>query len=143
MNDLALRDTFALTLDQDLSSTHIESGRFVLDLDNAFPIGGEIQLTLFNENDETLQVINGSSPLNGGQFGEYDASLDLFHSNSTIYFDLDEATITKLNELEKVMVYVKLNTTDPSNGNSQQMMIPIGAYLGIKLRTQFKSQNIL
>ena len=143
MNDLALRDTFALTLDQDLSSTHIESGRFLLDLDNAFPIGGEIQLTLLNANDETLQVINGSTPLNGGQFGEYDASLDLFHSNSTIYFDLDEATITKLNELEKVMVYVKLNTTDPSNGNSQQMMIPIGAYLGIKLRMEFKSQNIL
>lgn len=143
MNDLALRDTFALTLEQDFTQTHVESGRFVLDLDNAFPVGGEVQLILLDENDQTLEVVSGSTPANGGQFGQYDALADLFHANSTVYFDLDEETVTKLNQLEKVIVHVKMNTTDPTSGTSQQMMIPIGAYLGIKLRAEFKTKNIL
>jgi hypothetical protein len=143
MNDLALRDTFALSLEQDFSSTHVESGRFILDLDNAFPIGGEVQLMLLDENDQTLEVVSGSTLANAGQFGQYDALTDLFHANSTVYFELNESAVSKLNQLEKVIVHVKMNTTDPISGTSQQMMIPIGAYLGIKLRAEFKTKNMI
>ncbi len=143
MNDLALRDTFALSLEQDFSKTHVESGRFILDLDNAFPIGGEVELILLDEYDQILEVIAGSASANGGQFGQYDAVMELFHANSTVYFDLDEEAVTKLNQLNKVIVHVKMNTTDPTSGTSQQMMIPIGAYLGIKLRAEFKTKNII
>lgn len=143
MNNLALRDTFDLKLEQNINNTHVESGKFILDLDNAFPIGANVDLILLDANNDELQTISGSALAQSGQFGQYNASLDLFHAKSTVEFILNEQAINSLEAMEKVVLHVKMNTTDPLSGNSQQMMIPIGAYLGVKLRSEFKTKNII
>lgn len=143
MNDLALRDTFDLKFEQDFSVTHVESGRFILDLDNAFPMSGQVDLIMLDANDDQLQVISGSTIAQSGQFGQYDAAMDLFHSQSTVEFVLDENAVKGLNDMERIVVHMKMNTVDPVSGNSQQMMIPVGAYLGVKLRAELKTKNII
>lgn len=143
MDNLALRDTFNLKIEQNTNNTHIESGKFILDLDNAFPISGNVDLILLDANNNMLQTISGSAIAQSGQFGQYNATLDLFHAKSTVEFELSEQAISSLGDIEKAIIHVKMNTTNPVSGNSQQMMIPVGAYLGVKLRAEFKTKNII
>lgn len=143
MNNLALRDTFDLKIDQDFNKTHVESGKFILNLDNAFPISANVDLIMLDGNDNVLHTVSGSTLAQSGQFGQYNAVLDLFHAESTVEFLLNEQGINELNEMERVIVHVRMNTLDPASGNSQQMMIPVGAYLGVKLRAEFKTKNII
>lgn len=143
MDNLVLRDTFDLDMEQNLNKTHVVSGKFILDLDNAFPVGAEIYMTMLDENDSPLNTVVGSAVAEGGQFGQYDALLDLYHARSNVDFILNEDVVKNLDQVKRVILHAKLNTTNPVNGTSQQMMIPIGAFLGVKLRAEFKTRNII
>lgn len=143
MDNLTLKDTFDLNLNQDDTKTHIKSGSFVLNATNAFPFSGNIQLLLLDDNMNLLHTLSGSDKIESANFGSLNPKHDLYTANSEIYFSLNEGVINDLSRIKKVIIYTVLNSIDPSTGISNQMIIPANAFLSVKLRTRFTTENII
>jgi hypothetical protein len=46
-----------------------------------------------------------------------------------------------VNDVKQVVVRAKFNSPDPNTGLSQQILIPENAFLEVKLRSEFKTEN--
>lgn len=137
INDLIITDTFDLSLDQDFESTHVSEGKFVLYADNAFPIAGRIKLKLLDANDNLLQTIDGSSIILSALMGELNED-GVMHSKSTVEFALSNDAIISLDNAAKIVVESTFTSPDQWGGSNIEVAIPAAAYLGVKLKADFK-----
>lgn len=138
LDDLTLRDTFNIDLTQDKESSHVESGHIVLNATNAFPFKGQVVLFLMTENGQVLHTVSGSSALQSSLYGSVDSADGLRKMKSEVHFILSENAISDLDIIRKVCVRVKLDTPDPVSGSNQQVSIPAGAFLAVKLKAMFR-----
>lgn len=141
MNDLVLRDTFAVDLVQDPEKTKILSGELMLKTSNSFPFSADVSIQLLNANGVVLHTIYGSEKVQASQFGTFNSNYNFNVANSDIRFVLSDNVITDLNNVTHIVVRSKFNSTDPSTNNTTQMLIPVGAFLSVKMKTKFKSEN--
>lgn len=141
MDDLVLRDTFDLTLNQDTLKTHVVSGDLILDAKNGFPFSADVSLNLLDGNGALLHTVNGTDIVESSQYGVLDATTNVLVQPSRVLFSLTEDMIDDVNRVEKVVVKAKFNSPDPTTGLSQQMLIPENAFLEVKLRSEFKTEN--
>lgn len=141
LDDLVLRDTFDLSLNQDPSKTHVKSGELILKARNGFPINGHVKIYLLNQNDAPLSTIIGSENLKTSLLGSLDANHNIYISDSEIHFVLTEDAISQINDVKKIVVETGFNTLNPSTNINEQMSIPEGAFLGIKLKSKFVTEN--
>jgi hypothetical protein len=143
MHDLVLRDTFEIDLNQDPLKTRVLSGEIVLDAENAFPYNAAIDLMLVNSNGVVVHTISGSELLESSEYGALNAN-NLMVASSEIKFVLSEEAIADVNVIDRIIVQAHFNSPNPANsGISEQMPIPVGAFLGVKLKTNFVTENVI
>lgn len=141
VNDLVLRDTFSVSLNQDPGKTHVKSGELILKARNGFPISGAVKLMLLDQNGALLHTISGSEELKSSMYGAFDSGHNFFVSDSEIHFVLPEEVVAVVNDVRQIVVETRFNTINPSTNSVEQMSIPYGAFLGIKLKTKFVTEN--
>ncbi len=140
VNDLLVRDTFDLELNQDPEKTRIISGELILSASNSFPIGGTVKLHLLNESGNVLHTITASQPLKAAQFGAYSTAYSFNVANSELVFNLHDGVLVNVNDVRKIVVEAGFATENPATNLNEPMQIPVDAFLAIKLRAKLKSE---
>ena len=141
LENLQLKDTFAISLNQDSDKTRIKSGDIILQASNAFPISAEIILHLLDENGTVLHSVIGSSILESSLTGSMDANTGLLAANSELQFVLSEDVLNDINDVKSIIVDTRFNSINPVTNIVEQQSIPFGAFLAIKLKTKFTTEN--
>jgi hypothetical protein len=137
---ITLQDTFDINFKQDNGKTRISSGKLILEAVNAFPMQCEAKLSFLKQDGFTLYEVLGSSLIQSSLYGAIDPQDNLMKKTSTLEFVLPEALIADLEKIKKLKVEVKLDTPDPNNnGTNFSISIPAGAYVGVKVKTRFKT----
>ena len=96
---------------------------------------------MINSEGNILHTVVGSNPLNSSLVGELNADFGFFVANSEMLFFLPEELIDVLNDVKGIIVESNFNSNNPITGISEQQNIPFGAFLAIKLKTKFKTEN--
>lgn len=141
MDNLTLKDTFDVVLNQDPDKTRIKSGELILNASNSFPISGKLKLYLLDEWDNVLHVIVGSNDIQGAQYGAYSDKHDLYVCNSEVRFVLAEEVLVNINDVRKIVVEPNFSTPNETTNINEPKSIPEGAFLSVKLKAEFKSEN--
>lgn len=141
MDDLVLKDTFDLTFNQDAERTRVVSGDLILKAKNGFPFNADVSLNLLDANGNLLHTVSGTDIIESSQYGDLDVNTNVLVQSSEVIFSLTEAMVENINDVEKVVVRAQFNSPDPNTGLSQQMLIPENAFLEVKLRSEFKTEN--
>ncbi len=139
---LTLQDTFDLDLSQDLESSHVESGMFVLQATNAFPFSCGAALYLMDVNGNVLHVVNGSDEISSALYGSIDPLDGMRKMSSEVHFVLTSAMIHDLEKITNVSIKATFNTPDPGTSSNTQASVPVGAFLAVKLKAKLNFQAI-
>lgn len=140
-DQLVVQDTFPVDLAQDVSKTHLTEGKFLLKTANAFPFSADIQLILLDAQKQPLHTINGTTPIASSSEGILEAASNLMVANSELAFVLTEDMVTDINQVKYILVRSQFDSTNPTTGLNEQMTIPYGAFLSVRLQTRFTSEN--
>jgi hypothetical protein len=143
MDDLTLRDTFNIDIEQDPDKTRFESGEIVLNATNAFPFQGNVQLHLLDENGQLLHSVTGSSPLQSSVYGSIDTADGLRKMKSEVIFPLTATVLEDLKSIKQACVRVKLNSPDASSNTNTAVQIPAGAFISVKLKANFRLKTVI
>jgi hypothetical protein len=143
MDDLTLRDTFNIDIEQDPDKTRFESGEIVLNATNAFPFQGNVQLYLLDENGQLLHSVTGSSPLQSSVYGSIDTADGLRKMKSEVIFPLTATVLQDLKSIKQACVRVKLNSPDASSNANTAVQIPAGAFVSVKLKANFRLKTVI
>ena len=141
IDDLILKDTFDVVLNQDPDKTRIKSGELFLQLSNGFPIAGAVKIHLLNENGDVLHSIFGSNEIASSLSGNLSAEYGFYVSDSEIQFVLSEDVLENINDVKALIIESGFNTINPTTGLVEQMSIPFGAFLSVKMKTKFTTEN--
>ncbi|MDX2359755.1 MAG: hypothetical protein QNK23_03035 [Crocinitomicaceae bacterium] len=141
VDNLVLRDTFAIELVQDPNKTRITKGELILQASNAFPISGTIKLIFRNANGVILHTVQGSQELRSALYGSFDPEHNLMVAGSELRFVLPEDVVADINLTADIIVETSFNTINPATNMNEPMSIPVGAFLAIKLKTKLTSEN--
>lgn len=142
LHNLIVKDTFEVALNQNPDKTKVKSGELVLEMKNAFPFSAKIKIHFADENGGIINTVEGSHDISSSLMGEYDAQSGLEIANSNVRFILTEDILENINDIQKIIIESEFNSYDPSTSLIEQVTIPVGAYLGVKLKTKFISENI-
>ena len=140
LNGLTLKNSFDFNLNQNTEKTHAVSGNLILQATNAFPMSGKITLDLLDIDGNVLFKVLGSEVFQSSLFGNT-VSKNVKTCISTVHFILSKEIITKLDLIKKVSIISEFNTPEPTTLINGQVKIPEGAFLGVKLKGDFKIEN--
>lgn len=141
MYDLTLRDTFDITLNQDPEKTHVKSGELILKASNGFPISGNVKLHMLNEGGALMYTVLGSSEVRSSAYGSFKPEHNLNVCDSEIHFVFPEGLVEVIDDVRKIVVETSFNTPNATTNVNEQVSIPYGAFLGIKLKSKFITEN--
>ena len=141
LHDLVLKDTFDISLNQDPEKTRVVSGDLILKAKNGFPMNAEVTAYLLNANGSILHTISGSEKIESSQYGSLDSQTGILVKTSDVVFLLTKEMVDDVNDVTQIVVKAKFNSPDATTGMSQMMLIPEKAFLGIKLKSEFKTEN--
>jgi hypothetical protein len=141
MDALTLQDTFDLTLNQDPEKTRVVSGDLILKAKNGFPFSADVTLYLVGANGALLHTVQASEVIESSQYGVLDANSNVLVQPSEVVFSLSDEAISIINDVEKVVVRAEMNSPNPLTGVNQQILIPENAFIEVKLRSEFKTEN--
>lgn len=139
--DLTLRDTFDISLNQNPEKTHVKSGELILKASNGFPISGNVKILLLNDNGQVLQTVLGSSELRSSVYGSFKPEHNINVCDSEIHFVLSEEAVAVVNDVKKIVVESSFNSPNSVSNLNEQVSIPVGAFLAVKLKTKFVTEN--
>ncbi len=143
IDDLILKDTFDITLNQDPDKTRIKSGELTLEARNGFPISGNVIIHFLDENGTILQSVTGSHPLQSSIYGSMDSNVGINVSTSVIQFVLSEEVLNDVDQVRSLIIESGFNTFNSFTGTTDQVSIPVGAFLAVNLKAKFISENKL
>lgn len=138
---LTVQDTFPVDLTQNSSSTRVTKGELLLKASNAFPISADVKLIMLDANKAVIHTVIGSEIIQSAEYGTLEASTGLKVKNSDIKWVLGSEVVDDLNEIKYIIVQSAFNTPNPNTLINEQFQIPAGAFLGVKLRTRFTTEN--
>jgi len=139
--DLTLRDTFDITLNQSPDKTHVKSGELILKASNGFPISGSVKIMLLNDNGQVLHTVLGSTSLKSSVYGSFKPEHNINVCDSEIHFVLPEEAVSVVNDVRKIIVESSFNSPNAASNLNEQVSIPVGAFLAVKLKTKFVTEN--
>jgi hypothetical protein len=140
---LTLRDTFNFDIKQDLEKSHVESGILVLNVTNAFPLSSSVKLFLMDVNGVVLHTVTGSSEIISSLYGSIDPSDGKRKMNSEVNFVLNDAMLLDLENITNIAVETQFNTPDPITSANSQVLIPVGAFIAVKLKAKLVLKAVL
>jgi len=140
LDGLTLKNTFDFQIKQDQEKSHIVSGGLTLLATNGFPISGSLTLELLDENGGVLFTVDGTesiaSSLKGSSF-----SKGIKTANSIVHFYFTKEMIEHISQIKKLNVISKFSTPNASSTLNEPINIPEGAFLGVKIKSDFKIEN--
>jgi hypothetical protein len=143
LDQLVLRDTFALNFTQNSDNTTVKSGEFLIQSSNAFPFSAQLKMFLLDASGNVLHQVNGTGSIEAAQFGSMDIQSGLMVSNSELRLVLGEEVLDDINLVESFIVQTEFNTTNPLTSVNEPMGIPVGAFIAVKVKTKITSENKL
>ncbi len=138
--DLKLSDTMDIDFSSSNTFGKFKSGVLLLETSNAFPFSADVELKLLNKNKILLHTIQGTSNIKSGQEGSMTSS-GLQVAESNVLFEVTEQIAKDLPAVSYIVVTTTFNTPDANTGQSVSQQIPVGAFLGIKLKANLKIEN--
>ena len=143
IDNLILKDTFDIALNNDPDKTRIKSGELILEAKNGFPISGEVKIHFLNQNGDVLHTITGSHPLESSIYGILDVNLGINVAMSNIRFLFSEDVLNDVDQVKSLIIESGFNTFNGVTGIQEQVSIPVGAFVHVKLKANFVSENKL
>ena len=104
-------------------------------------MNAEVTAYLLNANGSILHTISGSEKIESSQYGSLDSQTGILVKTSDVVFSLTKEMVDDVNDVTQIVVKAKFNSPDATTGMSQMMLIPEKAFLGIKLKSEFKTEN--
>ncbi|MBI1838571.1 MAG: hypothetical protein HYR91_15005 [Flavobacteriia bacterium] len=138
LDGLSAQDTFNFSLKQNEDKSNIESGKFIFDFQNAFPMQADFAIDLLDANNQLITTLNTDHVIASSLYGNSINAQGLLVNASKITLDINENIIHSLNQVQKLVIRVILNTPNPSTNQNEMIMIPEGAFIGVKIKTAFK-----
>ncbi|MDG1334223.1 MAG: hypothetical protein P8P74_17955 [Crocinitomicaceae bacterium] len=138
---LVVQDTFPVDLVQTSTTARVTSGELLLKASNAFPVSANVKLIMLDANKSVLHTINGTDIIQSAEYGDMDANSGLKIMKSDIKWILTSEVVDDLANIKYIIVQSAFNTPDPSTSVNDQYQIPAGAFIGVKLRTRFTTEN--
>lgn len=140
MNNLTLQDTFEIDVIQNRNKTHINSGKFIATIQNAFPFSGQISLQLLSKSNELMYTIPATSKIESSLFGTPIGN-GIYLNKSSLNFVLNEEIISHIEDIKKVVAIVVFNSPDANSNSNSKQSIPANSYLGLKIKAAFELIN--
>ena len=137
LNDLVLADTFDLSLAQNSNFAKVSSGQLEIDAVNAFPLSGHLEIRFLSENGDLLGTTSTSEQIQSSVYGSETVN-GLNVKRSKIMVDIPESLVKSFDEVDRIELRSVFNTINPGTNTSEQMIIPAGAFLGLKIKANFK-----
>jgi len=141
MDNLVVQDTFPVDLVQTSTTARVTKGELILKARNAFPIAANVKLIFLNANKAVLHSVDGTDIIQSAEYGSVDASSGLKVMDSDIKWVLGTDIIDDLENIKYIIVQSKFDTPNGTTGVNEQFQIPAGAFIGVKLRTRFTTEN--
>lgn len=141
LDALVVRDTFAVDLSQTSTTARVTKGELLLKASNAFPISANVTLMMLDANQNVIHTIVGTQAIESAEYGNLDAATGLKIMNSDIKWVLESEVVDDLEQIKYIVVQSNFNTPNPSTAVNEQYQIPAGAFIGVKLRTRFTTEN--
>jgi hypothetical protein len=136
MTDLTVQDTFKVDFTSDQRFLKVKEGQFVLTTENSFPFGGNAELIMLDENNESIGSVVSSDAL---QAAEANLNNDGHQINKqVIKFDINNSLAEKLSEIKNIILKVKMNSAYATNN-----VVYANAKLKFLLQTRVKLNSNL
>ena len=140
-DQLTLADTFAVSLTQNTAKTHVTGGYFQLDASNAFPMQCQMKLSFLDANSQVIEETIGDALVLSAVAGTQNAS-GMYVKNSSVKFYLSETLMEQINQVKYIRVEGILDTPNPTGSANQQVSIPMGAFLHVRLKAKIQTQIV-
>lgn len=140
-DQLTLADTFAVSLTQNTAKTHVTGGYFQLDASNAFPMQCQMKLSFLDANSQVIEETIGDALVLSAVAGSQNAS-GMYVKNSSVKFYLSKPLMEQINQVKYIRVEGILDTPNPSGSANQQVSIPMGAFLHVRLKAKLQTQIV-
>jgi len=140
-DQLTLADTFAVSLTQNTAKTHVTGGYFQLDASNAFPMQCQMKLSFLDANSQVIEETIGDALVLSAVAGSQNAS-GMYVKNSSVKFYLSKTLMEQINQVKYIRVEGILDTPNPSGSANQQVSIPMGAFLHVRLKAKLQTQIV-
>lgn len=141
MDNLLIQDTFALSIKNDPTKTHIKAGYLWMNAINAFPLQGTIVLHLLDINNNLITSLTGSSIVASSVTGNLVNGL--YQKDSYIVFDFPESVVDLIGATSKCVVKLVLNTPNAAQSINTKVSIPENAFFKFKVGTKITLENRL
>jgi len=140
-DQLTLADTFAVSLTQNTAKTHVTGGYFQLDASNAFPMQCQMKLSFLDANSQVIEETIGDALVLSAVAGTQNAA-GMFIKNSSVKFYVSETLMEQINQVKYIRVEGILDTPNPTGSANQQVSIPMGAFLHVRLKAKIQTQIV-
>ena len=140
-DQLTLADTFAVSLTQNTAKTHVTGGYFQLDASNAFPMQCQMKLSFLDAYSQVIEETIGDALVLSAVAGSQNAS-GMYVKNSSVKFYLSKTLMEQINQVKYIRVEGILDTPNPSGSANQQVSIPMGAFLHVRLKAKLQTQIV-
>jgi hypothetical protein len=94
-------------------------------------------------NGVVLHTVTGSSEIISSLYGSIDPSDGKRKMNSEVNFVLNDAMLLDLENITNVAVETQFNTPDPITSANSQVLIPVGAFIAVKLKAKLVLKAVL
>ena len=141
LDALVVQDTFPVDLIQTSANLRVTKGELQLKASNAFPISANVKLMMLDANHNVIHTINGTQAIESAEYGNLDAATGLKIMNSDIKWVLTSEIVDDLEQIKYIVVQANFNTPNPTTAVNEQYQIPAGAFIGVRLRTRFTTEN--
>ena len=101
----------------------------------------EVERFASDEVGNVLHTVAGSSELRSSLYGPYSTKHGFEVEDSEIHYVLSEEVLNDINSVYTIIVESTFNSINPTTNLNEQMAIPFGAFLAVKLKTKFTSEN--
>ncbi|MEX2484452.1 MAG: hypothetical protein WED10_07830 [Brumimicrobium sp.] len=136
LNDLTLVDTFEVDIAEQDNFAQVKSGRFILNTENSFPFGGNVILSLLNEDGEELNTITADGQINPATLNS--AQNQHIPVKDELFFEVDEEVVDQLPDMKYVKVIVNMVSTSQNDNQ-----VYSNALLKLNLKTNFELESKL
>ena len=100
-----------------------------------------MKLSFLNANKQVIAESLGDALVLSSVAGTQNAS-GMFVKNSSVKFYLSELLMNQLNDVKYIRVEGILDTPNPQGTATQQVSIPVGAFLHIRLKAKLQTQIV-
>jgi hypothetical protein len=141
LDNFTIADTFKL----DFTEYHkqLAQGRsadIIIDLQNSFPIQGDLMLKFIDLNSQTIIALPEYKTIQSNLFGS-SMSSGIQVKKTNITWKLSEADLKKMSSTTRIAVIGKFNTPDPNTLNNSSVWLNENSFLACKLRMNLQYET--